>query len=923
MADVPIVVLAGQSNAVFGGIDNRVVERLTASGNAFEFAKVAVNGASLFASPNEDFDPATGELFTQLVDATKAAMANAVAQGQTPKVALLLVHGETDAGRPVATHTQKLTEFITEFRRQTGAPDAEVYLSLLSNPVPGRTSQLQAAATVPGVFTIETRGLNKWDASHYDHAGREHIANEFMDMSGLAAPNLPGYDNLLADTTIKVNANNVVEVTSALYLDLVFTGDDRTTSLNSFSGDDIVTTGAGNDIIRTGDNDDIIHSGAGNDIINAGSGDDYVEGGPGNDEINGFIGFDILYGGAGDDRLLGYLLDDYLNGGEGNDTLDGGAGVDVMEGGTGNDTYFVDDAADRVIELPDEGQDVVYTTVSFDLAGIAVETLRLSGNGSIAAYGNELANLLIGNGGNNILDGRTGADVMSGGGGDDIYFVDNVGDVVNEAAGAGIDTVWSSIDFSLGANVENLVLTGGYAATGNGLANSLIGNDLANLLDGGGGADTMSGGDGDDIYVVDEAGDVVVETADGGIDLVRSNIAYTLGAHVEQLALLGSSNISGIGNGLDNCIMGNSGNNTLIGGLGADTMIGYAGNDTYLVDNAQDVVIEAADGGIDLVRATVSYTLAANIERLTLDGSLNIAATGNLLDNLLTGNSGNNMLDGGLGADVMVGGDGDDVYYVDNAGDRAIESAGAGIDLVRSTISFTLGANVERLTLDGAANISATGNALANRLIGNSGNNTLIGGAGADYMAGGDGLDTYYVDDPGDEVVETQAGVIDLVHSTISYTLGENVERLTLSGVADIDGTGNHLDNRLTGNGGNNVLDAGSGRDVLVGGGGNDVFLFSSALEGQSLAEILDFTPGQDRIGLSGGRFGLSGAGGTLAASAFASGIAAGDADDRIIYDRTSGKLFYDADGAGAASQILFARVTAGTELGAGNFLVV
>ena len=189
-------------------------------------------------------------------------------------------------------------------------------------------------------------------------------------------------------------------------------------------------------------------------------------------------------------------------------------------------------------------------------------------------------------------------------------------------------------------------------------------------------------------------------------------------------------------------MFGTSNADTLIGTAGPDTLIGLAGNDTYTVNHIGDIVIEAFNAGIDLVNASVSYILPDNVENLTLTGSSNINGTGNSLHNTIRGNSGNNTLNGGDGIDTLIGGLGNDVYVVDTTTDTIIEKANEGTDTVKSSVTYTLGDNLENLTLTGVAAINGTGNAGNNTLIGNSGNNTLNGGLGADTLNGGLGADT-------------------------------------------------------------------------------------------------------------------------------------------------------------------------------------
>ena len=220
----------------------------------------------------------------------------------------------------------------------------------------------------------------------------------------------------------------------------------------------------------------------------------------------------------------------------------------------------------------------------------------------------------------------------------------------------------------------------------------------------------------------------------------------------------------------------------------------------------------------------------------------------------LIGGAGNDRLDGGSGTDNMSGGSGDDTYFVDNTNDLVVEDANAGTDTINSGVTYRLSDNVENLTLITNANINGYGNILDNTINGNVGNNIIDGGLGADTMSGGAGNDTYVVDNSGDVVNETtsantDAGGTDTVNSSITYTLTNFVENLTLTGTTDINGTGNGLDNTIIGNTGNNIIDGGNGNDSISGGIGMDTLIGGAGndrLDGGSGADSMSGNAGND-----------------------------------------------------------------------------
>lgn len=424
------------------------------------------------------------------------------------------------------------------------------------------------------------------------------------------------------------------------------------------------------------------------------------------------------------------------------------------------------------------------------------------------------------------------------------------------------------------------------------------------------------------IYGPAGTGRVVTANASGANSAVS---AWSWNATAQTLTQSGfagddtmrGSSVKDIVNGLDgndrlfglnggDALNGGSGDDLLNGGPGIDRMTGGTGDDTYMVDNTSDRVIELVGEGFDSVLASVSFTLTANVELLQLlgaglvgkgnalantmfgDGSLGSKLYGLVGDDYMVGGSGIDTLDGGAGVDTMFGGAGNDIYHVDNSSDVVREDStfgvdDGGLDTVNASMSFTLGAFVENLTLTGTAAIDGTGNGLANNIRGNNAANHLTGGAGADVLTGNGGADimdggedgdTYYADSA-DIIHDTGTSGVDKVLSSGSFTLaaGSGIEQLTTqSGVVVGNLTGDEDANRITGNSGANILSGKAGDDILIGNagadtligglgqdkqtGGADADIFRFAL-GDSLATsvgydfVQDFETGVDRIDLS------------------------------------------------------------------------
>lgn len=590
-----------------------------------------------------------------------------------------------------------------------------------------------------------------------------------------------------------------------------------------------------------------------------------------------------IVGTPGDDPLSGTTGDDTVTGLGGNDTIDDGgpgiADIDTLDGGDGDDLITLGDARDTIIG--GNGFDTLAIGFPLGPGGIFIDFSALWATGTMA----------FGTGSISGIERLTAS--ISG-------TLDN--DVIN--LGATYDYATEMHGLS-----GNDTLIGGAAADtlfGEDGADYLIGADGDDQLDGGlGQTNTLQGGLGNDTYIINIAGDSIIEFADEGYDEVRTTLtAYVLGSNVDYLRFSGSGAVVGIGNALDNRIVGGAGADQLFGmdggdilygydpdtgaGFGAaNTLIGGAGNDYYYVDGVGDSTIEAVDGGSDIVITYASaYALQANIEGLNFFGSGNFTGVGNDLGNSIRGGSfadvliglaGDDSLDDGgfFQADTMIGGTGNDSYRVSNSGASIIELAGEGYDTVYLdtiyVMTFIMPANVEEVFASGGVGYAVTviGNDLNNQIYGGSAGGALYGMGGNDQLTsfptggvftlfGGTGNDYYEVSNIATSVIEYAGEGTDQILTNLAFfTLPDHVENLAfgfagpMGNPHDAVGIGNALDNFMQGNQRNNQLNGNDGNDILRGEEGND------SLYGGNGSDILVGGSGLDRFYFLGGESGI------------------------------------------------------------------
>ncbi|WP_411885843.1 calcium-binding protein [Polaromonas sp. YR568] len=593
-----------------------------------------------------------------------------------------------------------------------------------------------------------------------------------------------GYDTQGWKASVESNLVRMTESGGLVY------GIARTSALNldlGAQGLDGAIGGAGRDLLAAGSKKAV--------LLEGGAGDDRLVGGAGDDWLAGDAGSDMLLGGDGDDTLV-------IDAQDGQGNLDGGAGFD-MAVVTGNAAVSLDLGA---------------AGIEAAVGGVRNDNLRTSGTSRVILAGGAGNDVLAGSAAGDLLYGGTGDDTLQGGRGNDVYVFnrDDGTDDISDAATAIATTITTRVEYYLVA-----VLAG--PAIGNALYQRTL-DIVANSLKE---TNTPAGHPGYSQLLTMAMGSSrywQYTTASRSIDST-STTEVEVDAGQDTLRF-------GVDIGREDLVLTVN---------GADWMFSVAHNGVAISDR---ITLRKQTNS----KARIEFVEFADGQKYAME-DLVFGTTG---ADVLAGTAAANVISGGTGADAMRGGAGNDVYVVDSTGDSVVENTNEGTDTVLSSVSYSLGANVENLALTGAASVNGTGNALNNTLSGNAGNNvldgglgddTLDGGQGSDVMQGGAGNDTYVIESTGDVVTETSslASEIDTVLASVSYALGANVENLTLTGAAAINGAGNALSNVMTGNGAANVLDGGQGDDTLDGGAG---------------ADTLNGGTGDDRyrFGLGGGR---------------------------------------------------------------------
>ena len=361
---------------------------------------------------------------------------------------------------------------------------------------------------------------------------------------------------------------------------------------------------------------------------------------------------------------------DTLSAGGGSDTLAAGSGAATLVGGAGGDTFIVNNTVDAVLDSIVGQSNVLVASVSYSLP-TNVNTLLLSGSAALLGTANTGNDSLVAGDGNDTLVAGGGADTLVagsgaatliGGAGNDTFIVASSADVIVDSAAGSQNVIFSSASYTLPTNVNVITLTGvgAIAATGNGASDTLIGGAGTDTLTAGAGLATLIGGRGDTTFVVDNSGDVVVDSLAITNNAIDAGVSYSLLPNVNTLVLTGTSNLAGTAN---------SAGDTLVANTGIDTLVGGGGNDTFVIGNSADVVQDTATGANNVAQSVVSYSLTANVNTLLLTGTAGILGTANAANDTITSN---------LGVDTLTGGSGNDTFIINNSARRHRGHGGGG-----------------------------------------------------------------------------------------------------------------------------------------------------------------------------------------------------------------------------------------------------
>jgi Ca2+-binding RTX toxin-like protein len=611
----------------------------------------------------------------------------------------------------------------------------------------------------------------------------------------------------------------------------------------------------------------------------------------------------------------------------GDDTLEGGADNDRLTGGTGADAFVFTSApgaasADQVTDFT-SGSDKLW------LDARVMNALGSSGNFTAndvrfyaaagATGGHDADDRVV----FNTSTGDLYYDADGNGGGAALLIATLANDLNYPATPGSLaaqDIVVLNGSVSSGTTLNgtsgNDTLIGGAGndtINGNAGNDSLVGNGGDDSLDGGSGADTMDGGQGNDIYVA-FANDVLVDA--GGIDQINtSEVSWTLGASFENLVLnAGTAATTSIGNASNNVMTGNGAANTFNGMAGNDTLTGGAGADSFVFSQtgtANGDSITDFTSGVDKIHldASVMTALGASGNLTAGDARFFDGESAHDADDRIIYNSFTNAF----------------WYDPDGTGSQQMQFIGA-VQQDGGQSKLTLLATdfvVDNGTSGGGSGSTITGTPGNDSLTGTAGNDTLDGLGGTDTMNGQAGNDTYYVT-AGDVLVDS--GGNDTVMASVSWALATGYENLTLLSGAT-DGSGNSAANVIVGNAANNTLRARDGNDTVTGGAGNDFFDFTTAPSAANADTITDFAT-VDQLRFDDAAFTAIGATGTWAATDARFWAAAGatsghDATDRVVYNTSTGALYYDADGSGAGAAVLVATLQGTPTVSATDITVI